>query len=170
MSNAAAAKARLILQTHWDGTLPVHIGTIAKAMGVVVRPVEMDNPEICAQLTRGIPQDIPQDIQGGAVIVYNVSETSLRKRFAVAHALGHYVLGHDAPPPETAHAFAATTPDPAEHAANCFAGEILVPHHALAILANSGKMRSVEEMANVFAVSQLLLLRRMSDELPNFAL
>lgn len=60
---------------------------------------------------------IIQRADGRVQIVLDPSQPILRRRFAVVHELGHYLLGHLDRPPQTAD----------EYAADCFAAGVLMP-------------------------------------------
>lgn len=60
-------------------------------------------------------------------IVYSDSDPTVRKRFAIAHEVGHYVLNHTTPN----HVLNLNSTDPKETEANIFAAELLMPYEWL---------------------------------------
>lgn len=68
-------------------------------------------------LQRGEGGRIIRRADGRVQIVLDPSQPSQRRRFAVVHELGHYLLGHLDRPPQPAD----------EYAADCFAAGVLMP-------------------------------------------
>lgn len=60
-------------------------------------------------------------------IVYSDNDPTVRKRFSVAHEIGHYLLNHTT----TNHALNLNSTDPTETEANIFAAELLMPYEWL---------------------------------------
>ena len=57
------------------------------------------------------------------ILAYNDSDPTVRKRFSVAHEIGHLLLGH----PGQGGTFNLESKDPREVEANFFAAELLIP-------------------------------------------
>ena len=103
------------------------------------------------------------------VIGVNANHATVRKRFTIAHELGHHCLGHhlwfeeshkvtiDSPPIDSCEG-PDTTP---EREANVFASELLVP---LAILKREAKKgRTPQALAQMFIVSDQTMFYALQD-------
>lgn len=75
--------AQLVLEKFWDGVIPVDPVAIARKLGIPT-----------------VDHALPQDISGALVktetmsypmILVEKSEPDVRKRFTIAHELGHYI-------------------------------------------------------------------------------
>jgi len=154
-----AHRARDILREHWNGSIPVDPGKIAESLGVRVVPVGtlLTPAEYSGYFKRSDPE------LGGPVIRYNRNDPLVRKRFTVAHEIGHFVLGHNDAPRDTPENFSASTTDSRERSANQFAAELLMPENAVRQAAMGGRFSSVEELADVFKVSGLAMSFRLTN-------
>ncbi|MEY4417482.1 MAG: hypothetical protein RIQ53_4775, partial [Pseudomonadota bacterium] len=86
VSQSPAAIARQVLDDYWDGmTLPINPGKIAQDMGITLRVMAEDSPYSGA---------IWYTDDGLPVIEYKRSELLTRRRFTVAHEIGHFMLQH----------------------------------------------------------------------------
>jgi len=65
---------------------PVEIKEILKKLGIVVREVDFD---------RSISGSIEKSDDGTFIISVNSADSLTRKRFTMAHELGHYILHRD---------------------------------------------------------------------------
>lgn len=111
-----------ILEETALGTAPIKIISIANFYGFEVYELEFDDE------TSGVIMADQQAIEGfdtNRVIVVNAAHSPGRKRFTIAHELGHYFL-NDRPDTCFAHrdAFAY---DEEERDANSFASALLMP-------------------------------------------
>ena len=118
--------AKSILKHFWDRTIPIDVNALkgfAAHMRVnVVAHVRHD--DFCGEYLPAVPP------RGGPPhIFYNVRKPAARQSFAIAHCLGHHVLGHGRRPRETG--YSAHTPDQRERDANAFAVELLMPDEAV---------------------------------------
>jgi Zn-dependent peptidase ImmA (M78 family) len=104
----------------WNGALPVNSIALARAAGVSVTP-----GRVAGQFASY------QRLDGQAVITFDDRESEIRRRFVVAHALGHHLLGHGTVPPETQSTLASNSACRRERAANQFALAMLVPEEIL---------------------------------------
>jgi hypothetical protein len=86
-----------------------------------------------------------RDIDGEySTIIFNENHPWCRKRFTIAHEIGHLLLGHtcNKNDPTTAHN---------EKEANCFAAELLVP--AKVLKKTFKKITKIPELSKLFRVS-----------------
>lgn len=146
--------AQSVLAVHWDGSLPVRPEVLANRLGVGV-------------FSRG---DMPEsgyvylDPHNQPRIVFNEREPLVRRRFTVAHELGHYAAGDLSHGRtlwrDTRDNFMSTTHDPREVAANRFAAELLMPAQHV-ISAVSQGIGNLPALAELFQVSEVAMKYRL---------
>ena len=157
-----AQYAKLILQAHWDGSIPVNPISIAAQIGVYVFPLE----EGCS--TSGLYR-----VENGVPKIYvNQHESPLRRRFTIAHELGHHVLGHlseaiasggNAELPRDGNVtYSLAFYDQKEVDANKFAAELLMPESAVAYFVDK-TTKNLSELARTFNVSDTAMSYRLSN-------
>jgi len=140
------AKARDVLDRYWDRELPIDPVKIATAAGVAVYGRGgFDDPDYAYS-------GYYRKVKGVPSIEYNVGEAPVRKRFTVAHELGHFALGHEDAPRDAGNFYASA--DPRERQANRFAAELLMPASLVRHYYTSGIATTVEELARTFGVSK----------------
>jgi Zn-dependent peptidase ImmA (M78 family) len=149
-----AEEARRVLRAHWDGSLPVNPGKIAESMGLTLHPLP--------------PRYVSEGVSGyfsrqDRAIFYNPDDVPVRRRFTVAHEIGHFALGHESAPRDTRASFGASNKDPIERAANQFAAELLMPEEAVRKVTLSGRFGSVDEVADAFKVSSVAMNYRLTN-------
>lgn len=149
-----------VLNSHWDGRLPVRPDLIAHRMGIEVRPL---TPSFDGSAPCGVAE-ITSD--GRRVIYYNGQEPHSRIRFTLAHELGHHILGHT----QQGRMYRDFS-NPAwndnnsieEKDANRFSAELLMPDEAVNTLINRDKIYSIPDLAARFDVSQEAMYWRMKN-------
>lgn len=145
-----------VLRMYWDGSLPVKVDDIARRMGAhVVKRQGADYTYSGYFIDRCDSQD------GIPTIEFNGNDSVTRRRFTVAHELGHFALGHGTSPRD--YAFNATTSDSKERAANQFAAEILMPADTVRHVIMKGYASTVEQLASMFGVSTLAMGYRLEN-------
>jgi len=120
-------KAESVLRESWNGTVPVDPVAIAYSMGVRV----FEDP---AYQTSGT---LRQD-NGVWSIHINPQQPLERKRFTVAHELGHLLLGHGPRNREMETNYNIYNFDPVERDANAFAAALLMPRDAVQHFVSNG--------------------------------
>ncbi len=88
---------------------------------------------------------------------------AVRRRFSLAHQLGHLVLGHEIPRNESGENFYERGVDPDEQAANAFAIAFLLPAHAVQFLLVSQQFLDVQDYAREFRVAEAVARIRLDD-------
>lgn len=146
------AAAREVLNSFWNGQLPVDPAAIARSMGVKL--YGHDDFPFSGYFDQG---------SAGPEIHVNRDEPAVRQRFTLAHEIGHFVLGHQNSPRDLPQNFGSAVADPRERAANQFAAELLMPADAVRKLAASGRFASVEELAQAFQVSKVAMGYRLTN-------
>jgi len=150
------AAATRFLEQHWDGNLPVRPENLAQRVGVEV-------------IGRGGLGDFAYPYSGFfefrngiPVIEYNITDPRVRKRFTIAHELGHFVLGHERAPRDYPDSFGSRVGSPIEVQANQFAAELLMPVEAVRYLVSIGT-DSIDELASIFDVSKVAMGHRLNN-------
>lgn len=113
--NSIRKKTTQLLQECQISNPPVKLSIILRHLGLdVIRadPKMIDTKKISAFI----------DLED-KFIVYSDSNPTVRKRFAIAHEVGHYLLNHIIP----SHVSNLNSDDPKETEANIFAAELLMP-------------------------------------------
>jgi Zn-dependent peptidase ImmA (M78 family) len=145
---AARDNADGVLETYWDGRLPVDPIRIARAMGVEVYTAQL-GADVYGMIT-GTPADTE--------IFLDIDQAPVRSRFTCAHELGHYVErssrltdDNDAEFAEIDRRSDKDHGKPIEVFANEFAGSLLMPQKEVHRL--YAQQMTVFEMARIFNVS-----------------
>lgn len=87
-----------------------------------------------------------------ATIGFNSSHPWCRRRFTIAHEIGHFLLGHDCVKDDSAHN---------ETEANIFAGELLVP--TAFIKKDFSRVSDLNELSKLYRVSAQTLTIKLMD-------
>ena len=146
--------AQDVLAIHWDGTLPVRPEILAKRLGVgVFSRSDMEESGY-----------IYIDESNQPRIVFNRSEPLVRRRFTVAHELGHYASGDlmhgQTMWRDTRENFMSTAHNPREVAANRFAAELLMPAQHVVSAVSHGAV-TLPALAELFQVSEVAMKYRL---------
>lgn len=145
--------AQDILNSHWDGTVPVPVAAIARALGIQVSVADIPNP--CNLEFK--------DAYWSAIL--RKEDSAIRQRFALAHGVGRIVAYDGAAPVSPvdipATDFSTQATDWNIRKANAFALELLAPKRVLLYAINTGKMRTLEDLAATFQISQVAMVQRL---------
>ena len=142
---------------------PIDIVAAATSLGIPVNKLVMPNAVV---RIREQTTDTGVEVRKVLHIEYDMLNTnSMRQRFAIAHAMGHILLGHGLPEngvrEETAQNFHTAVSNPEETAANNVAGALLVPKMALIYFMDEKRVTSVTDLAVIFGVSTTLVTHRL---------
>ena len=138
--------ALAVLQQYWDRLLPVDPVKMATTAGIAVyRRGEAGDEGF-------VNSGAYRKIKGTPIIEFNATESAVRQRYVVAHAFGHWALGHEDVPVEVGNVF--DNDDPREVAANNFATAILMPTAIVIDIYRSGRTADLADMASKFGVSK----------------
>lgn len=143
-------------------TLPIDVVGIAKDLGLQLDMQAELHPEISSEIAM-TPDDHYK-------ISVNINDHLRRKRFSIAHQLGHYLLhrekisrglddSYDYKIIVAGNFYNSNVDDKDEHHANRFAEELLIPGKKLRLLFSQGK--SIDELADVFFVSKKAIQIRL---------
>lgn len=146
-----------ILKTHWDQSVPVNVARIARAMSVVVAPGETGDAcailEITPQRTRRV--------------TIASRDSFMRQRYGVAHAMGHIALHHLRPGMRreimVSESYHVDYSLRMESEANDFALRLLIPTQVLQFTLTEGHAESLQELAHLFEVPDILVKQRLAD-------
>lgn len=153
-------QARKLLYQNWDGILPVPVEDVAhRLLGTKVQYVdraEIGNAdgEAAVEMIKGRPKGIIR-------VARNMPEH--RKRFTIAHELGHLVLGHARLGEKNKRRdwISSLGVDPEERDANLFAAEMLMPAPFVRKAFYHEKIATISDMARLFRVSEEAMLYRL---------
>ena len=149
--------AKDVLNTHWDGKLPVRPVALANAMGVMV----FADPEL------DVSGSIELEEGENPVIRFNSSDAKVRQRFTIAHEIGHYALGHlrsgQTKFRDPATNFSSATVKLEEREANRFAADLLMPASALKFAIERHRVSNIDALAELFGVSQVAMQYRLQN-------
>ena len=152
MSSKQAADS--ILLHHWleDGVLrlPVDPEHIANQLGLTVAPLPEDRNHLSGEIDNN-------------QILFNDREPEVRRRFTIAHELGHFVLQHGHAFRDPNKNFSIGNYDPREVAANKFAVELLMPEVAVRQFVEKEKVYDAQVLADRFGVSLTALRFRLEN-------
>lgn len=129
---------------------PVKLTPIATELGVPVYRVPGWGKNISGMLKK------KADTPSGYAIYVNGTEPDVRKRFTIAHEIGHFVLHENLLKDgivEDALLRAEGLSNVVETQANCFAADVLMPWHLLNEAQAKGA-NTIEALADLFQVSK----------------
>lgn len=141
-----------VLIRHKVNSLPVKIGSICRAEGIVVSSYRKGSEVIKAL---GFEDSTRENdgfavmLKGKCYVFYDDTCSVQRQRFTVAHELGHFVNGDVGRNPTTRNKEPSESDNEQETAANVFASRILAPACVLWAL----KIHSAEEIAELCDIS-----------------
>lgn len=135
---------------------PIDPIRIANSYGIPVYVMNFDNDDISGVLE--FHANAPR-------ILVNKHHSTTRKRFTVAHELGHFFRGHlqlddDQQIIDDQKIFRSGAWDRQEQEANAFAADLLMPAQELKEMVMSGK--SFKDLVKIFGVSEQAMYVRLS--------
>lgn len=159
--NKVDARARDIIEQHLK-TVPVKLGSLARALGVADIKIASMSPGVSGQITRE---------DNRYIIRINRNEARERQRFTLAHEIAHYLLHRhviDSYPDGITDnvLYRSGAPEKIEYEANRLAADLVMP-----ISIVEDKIRSfggivneaaIERMAEIFDVSKAAMEIRLS--------
>ncbi|WP_338924461.1 ImmA/IrrE family metallo-endopeptidase (plasmid) [Pseudomonas silesiensis] len=169
MSSKALEMAQKVLDLAWDGQLPVDPVRLASTLRVTTQDADGQKQK-CTIVVRSVAGgdlagassqvSLEQTTKGSQyVCAYNRDEISYRNRFAVAHELGHILLGHVriGEPALRHYGYGDSTTEMSQ--ANSFAAALLMPERFLRSVFAS--IESVQQMGEAFGVSTEAAIYRL---------
>ncbi|OFW37902.1 MAG: hypothetical protein A3J28_00695 [Acidobacteria bacterium RIFCSPLOWO2_12_FULL_60_22] len=151
----------IILQ--FQNRLPIDVHGLAAALGIQVWESSSLEPNIAGILRK----DHVHGGSSGYSIVVRAQDALVRKRFTVAHELGHFLLhrkeiGDQISDDEF---YRGGLSSAKETEANRVAADILMPHHLIRAMIAAGT-KDVSALANAFGVSQMAMMIRLGIPIP----
>src|SRR4051794_26785208 len=117
-------------------------------------------PVVVGALPEGIAGALVRN-GAGAVVFVNASQWVARRRFTLAHELGHACIGHKEPSPDTIATISGGTRVPEEVEANAFAATFLAPADGVrAMLDGEPGLEDVVRVGARFGISAIAALYR----------
>lgn len=146
------ADLRELMAREGLATYPVDVDAVAKLLGLTVLLEPMDD-ELSGFL----------ELRGDSWVAgINAYHHPVRRRFTLAHEVGHFVLHRDAQTDFRDRTFARRTNDPSkmERQADDFAADLLMP--AASVIEAIGRgLRNLNDLAQAFNVSSLAMRYRL---------
>lgn len=139
-----------------NGSIPIPVVAIAKNNDLEI--IESDIPSLDGKPVGGMLAHI----RGEWVILIQASDSLVRKRFTIAHEMGHFLLHFGDEFLDTwdqGDYFTSATDDEKEKEANIFASHLLLPETRVRELWPA--CSSVEEAARKFEVSEVIMVHRL---------
>lgn len=140
------------LKNHSDGVFPINVIDLAHSMGLRVMEANFTKDDIAGML----------DMNKKAIYIAR-DDGYLRKRFSIAHEIGHYVLHKEACEDGRHISYrdeiSSLGFDIKEIEANFFAANLLMPYKKVMELVKN--KYTLEEMANFFNVSNVSMGYRL---------
>ena len=149
--------AKEVLLKHWDRRLPVDPESLGISLGMEVKNLDPFNSEDSKLSGKFQMED------GKPVAYYKATEHENRQRFAIAHEIGHYVLGHGDSLRDPAANFSSNNHDYKEVAANHFAAQLLMPKGSVLKAVRELRITSISKLADRFKVSEVAMLYRLKN-------
>ncbi len=132
---------------------------IAKKLGLEVYEVEFESPDISGMI---------KTEAGNTIIYVNRNDNEGRKRFTIAHEIGHFILHHKVVESEGIVDFRQSTKNYTSEAelvretqANMFAAALLLPKGE--VKRAWDQIHDIEEVAKIFHVSKKALVIRLDN-------
>lgn len=145
--------AKTILNSYWDGFLPVNLNSISKNIGISIISEKQEN--YCSKAY----------IKNSKYYInYNSLENELRVRFAIAHSLGHICLNHLKEKDcwiDTSENFSLNSLKTEERQANNFAISLLIPLNILEYIIIQKNITKLETLCEVFNISQVAMAQQL---------
>lgn len=143
--------AQNLLDMYWDGKIPIDPDFFAEKLGLSIVQTDLG-------LKSGYLDAEKKEIH------VNSGEIPTRKRFTIAHELGHYCLGHGSSYRDTSsEAWYRTAPEEQkkEIDANLFAADLLMPAPAVKAVIDGMGIRDAKRIREMFDVSAKALYVRL---------
>lgn len=142
--------AKKALNSIENTTVPVQIKEIAEKLGLKIVEFDFQN---------SISGVLKKD---RGIIGVNKKHHNVRKRFTIAHELGHFLLGHEIGKDDSIIDGDFDKPTDREREANIFASQILMPEE---ILKDEVKKHQInlKKLAEIFEVSEQAMTIRLLD-------
>jgi len=116
---------------------PVNLATIIRTLGITAEKIHLPDKENFDAVIESEDK----------ILVFNSSQPYVRRRFSIAHEIGHLILGH-----KGCQKFDMNSKDPNEVESNIFSAELLMPFEW--IKADLKKGLNVNDIAEKYKVSE----------------
>lgn len=159
MSYHVSNKVQEVLRYYWNGALPVDVEYIANLIGTKIHYVDTIDAE------NKFSGEFRYDYDTGTPIFkIRSSDSYTRRRFTLAHELGHFLLNHKGENGilfrDGDYNFSGLQPNFQEREANQFAAELLMPAFRVHSLIKNTP-QTLGTLAQTFAVSESAMTYRL---------
>jgi len=150
--------ADTVLNRFWNGYLPVDVNLIANQLGIEVRFLDQNELHLIGQAS----------LENGQRVIYiNPTDSLVRQRFTLSHELAHHILNHVTHETpcfrDLRHSFNGDDKSLKERDANRLGAEILMPEYAIRHSIDKENIRTIENLAVKFNVSEQAMYYRLKD-------
>lgn len=157
----------LLKEYRIDLNPPINISSLIEKLGIYTIATEFDEIEDSKKIEYGSILGATFSNGEELSIFYKKSDSLHRKKFTIAHELGHCC--YDCPNNETSHIeyrllpFSNLTKEELEKEkrANIFAGELLIPYNSLKEQYNKMIIPSLSELSKIFDISTSVMAARL---------
>lgn len=151
MTQRSVDVARTLLDEYWDFQIPISPESFAEKLGLRIdQSGEMGTKSGYFDSER-------------KTICVNANDCEERKRFTIAHELGHFCLGHGSSFRDTSTQNWFLSNPEHERAANQFAAELLMPAIAVKAMIERRKVKDPVALRQAFGVSSQALFYRLKE-------
>lgn len=127
--------AETIFRDYTDGIVPVDMEKLYAALGI---RIELSDTDV---------------VHSSALVELDETYSDMKKRFVLAHMLGHIKLGHTLPVEETKTSYLSGSINKEELSANIFALNLLIPETTFDMYVRKLGYENVEKIAEICGVS-----------------
>ncbi|HDM8201023.1 ImmA/IrrE family metallo-endopeptidase [Vibrio sp. B172a] len=142
--------ASQVLAAYWDYKLPVNVEDIAYKMGIKINKTRDDNHG-SAYI----------DENGNKAINIDDSMPYSRQRYAIAHEIGHHVLGHVIDNGEKFYYYGHI--ESCENDAHLFARQLTMAKPVIDHILGAADISSVEQMSSIFGIEASKMRVRLKE-------
>ncbi|WP_394142818.1 ImmA/IrrE family metallo-endopeptidase [Vibrio chagasii] len=153
-----------ILDTHWNWHLPVQVEDIAANLGIQLGTLNPFQEE-----HRGLSGLAELGENGQRIVLFNPNDCENRRRFTIAHEIGHHEMNHltDSRPRFRDNANQGSFNENSnvweEREANNFAAQLLMPRVAIDFMTNQKGITQIDQLAREFHVSESAMYFRLKN-------
>lgn len=159
--------SELLKEYKMDTTPPINISDLIEKLGIYTIATEFDEIEEAQKIEYGSILGATFSNGEDLNIFYKKSDSFHRKKFTIAHELGHCC--YDCPNNESSHIEYRLHPFSnltkidleKERKANIFAGELLIPYNSLKEQYSKMIIPSLSELSKIFDVSTSVMAARL---------
>lgn len=154
------SEARRVLDTYGAKDIPIDVESLCGRLGIALYCINLSELEVIAK--RPISGLIHKDADNKCTIFVNENDIAVRRRFTIAHEIGHYFLHIEHESTRTITSFRSDR-SPRETEANVFASELLMPEDMVIREHENMVIPVAESLAQKFNVSKPAMRIRLEE-------